>query len=143
MDYSRTTVALKHYQQIGAQEAISGAGPHRLIQLLLMGALHNITTAKGYMLREDNRKGSLIGRTISILEELRQSLNFDAGGEIADNLNRLYEYCQLRLLRANLHNDPALLDEIAGLLREIKSAWDAIAPAEVQGNQVAQRIGTG
>ncbi len=143
MNYLKTTVALKQYKEIGAQEAVSGASPHRLVQLLLHSALRNITIAKGYMLRKDNRKGSLISRTISILEELRQSLNFDAGGEIADNLDSLYEYCQLRLLRANLNNDPALLDEVVNLLREIRSAWDAIAPAEAGGNPIAPRASIG
>jgi flagellar protein FliS len=130
MDYSKITGALKQYRQTGAHEAVSGASPHRLIQLLFNGVLQNITTAKGLMLRKDNHKGTLISKSISILDELRQSLNFEIGGEIAENLNALYEYSQLRLLRANLKNDTALLDEVAHLLREIKSAWDAIAPSE-------------
>ncbi len=142
MDYSKITGALKQYQQIGAHEAVSGASPHRLIQLLFNGVLQNITTAKGLMLRKDNQKGTLISKSISILEELRQSLNFEIGGEIAENLNALYEYSQLRLLRANLKNDTAILDEVANLLRIIKSAWDAIAPSEAD-NPPQARVSAG
>jgi flagellar secretion chaperone FliS len=47
--------------------------------------------------------------------------------ELAANLDSLYEYMTGRLLQANRNNEPALLEEVAALLREVKSAWDAIA----------------
>ena len=140
MDYLKISSALKSYRQIGAHEAVSGVSPHRLIQLLLQGALQYVASSKGYMLRNDNQKGVLIGRAISILEALRQSLNFSAGGEIAENLNKIYEYCQLRLLRANVDNDPNLLDEVINLLRGIKSGWDAIEPAEADDDRAVPRV---
>jgi flagellar protein FliS len=53
-------------------------------------------------------------------------LDKSRGGEIAQNLEALYLYMQERLLQANLHNQVEPLDEVASLLREIKTAWDAI-----------------
>ena len=47
-------------------------------------------------------------------------------------LDRLYDYMQRRLLEANLRNDPAIIDEVSGLLKTVKSAWDeigSVAPA--------------
>jgi flagellar protein FliS len=78
------------------------------------------------MLRGDLQKGGLISQAISIIDGLRNSLDMEAGKEIAVNLDNLYEYCERRLLKANIDNDPAILDEVSSLLHEVKSAWDAI-----------------
>ena len=77
---------------------------------------------------EVSMKGEAIGRAIGIVEGLRDALNMDAGGEVARNLDELYEYAAQRLLEGNLRNDVACLDEIAALLVEIQGAWEAIAP---------------
>jgi flagellar secretion chaperone FliS len=129
VNYTDSKSALKQYQQVGVQAAIADATPHRLILLLMQGALEKIATAKGYTLRGNSEKGSLISEAISILDGLRESLNFEVGGEIAENLELIYDYCQRRLLEANIKNDPVMLDEVYGLLREIKLAWEAIPDA--------------
>ena len=130
--------ALKQYQQIDVQATVAGASPHALIHLLLKGGLERIAMAKAYMCRGDNHKGVLISQAISILDGLRTSLDLEVGGEIAKNLDNLYEYCQRRLLNANLSNDPAMLDEVTSLLREISSAWDAISPVDNPGGASAK-----
>jgi flagellar protein FliS len=71
-------------------------------------------------------KGTQIGLVISIIDGLRVSLDKQAGGELAENLDRLYDYMMRRLLEANVRNEPAYLDEVANLLREVKDAWNAI-----------------
>lgn len=124
---SYTKGALNRYSQVAVQADASYAGPHRLIQMLLEGALEKIATAKGHLARGQTAgKGRQIGWAISIVSGLRASLDMKAGGEIAQNLNNLYDYMERRLLHANLKNDADALDEVTGLLREIKSAWDAI-----------------
>ncbi len=119
----------KTYNQVALQSGLDGGDPHRLVQMLFDGALEKIAVAKGHLERGHiPEKGHNIGWAISIIEGLTTSLDLDAGGSIAQNLFDLYDYMKRRLLEANMTNDPAALDEVAGLLREIKSAWDAIAP---------------
>lgn len=119
--------ALRQYQQIDAQSAAAFADPHRLIQMLMEGALESLTKAKGHIQRNEvAAKGEQIGRAIGIIGGLREGLNPDAGGEIAANLDAVYDYMQRQLLEANLRSDIALLDEVTDLLRPIKEAWDAI-----------------
>jgi flagellar protein FliS len=131
MSYSKSG-AMNKYGQVSIQADATYASPHRLIQMLLDGALEKIAIAKGHMVRgEIQPKGQLIGWAISIISGLRASLDMNAGGDIAHNLNDLYDYMGRRLLHANLKNDVAALDEVIALLREVKSAWDAI-PEEVQ-----------
>lgn len=128
MSFGSARNALNQYSQNAVETAIESASPHRLIQMLMEGALGKIAAAKGYMERNEIRaKGDQIGSAISILEGLKTSLDHDKGGEIARNLEDLYVYMERRLIEANRENDPALLDEVSDLLREVKEAWDAIA----------------
>lgn len=119
--------ALRQYQQVSTQASVAYASPHRLIQMLMEGAFERIAVAKGCIQRQDiPGKGEQIGKAIDIIGGLRDGLNQDAGGEIAANLDVLYDYMQRRLVEANLRSDVATLDEVANLLRPIKEAWDAI-----------------
>ncbi len=122
--------AVSAYQQVSTVSGIDSATPHRLIQLLLDGALERIATAKGHLMRSETaRKGEQIGKAISIVDGLRISLD-PAAGELSENLGDLYDYIGRRLLKVHLTDDVAILDEVAGLLREIKSAWDVLADDE-------------
>lgn len=119
--------AMQKYNQVRAHAHAEGASPHRLIQLLMDGALEKIRVAKGVMERHDiPEKVRQINWALSIVDGLRQSLDMEKGGEIAQNLDALYDYIQRRIVVANMENDPRILDEVAGLLIEIKTAWDAV-----------------
>ncbi|BBP84268.1 MULTISPECIES: flagellar export chaperone FliS [Pseudomonas] len=125
----RAMLAMKQYQQVNVQAQVSDASPHRLIQMLMEGGLERMAQAQGAMMRDQGSlKGELISKSIGIIGGLREALDPTRGGEVAANLDRLYEYMIARLIHANKANDPAVLTEVAGLLREVKSGWDAIAP---------------
>lgn len=135
--------ALKQYGQMGAKLDVNEVNSHRLIQMLMDGALEKIAVAKGHMERgETKEKGSFISWAISIIEGLRASLDFEKGGEIATNLEALYDYMQRRLVEANIENDLSMLDEVSDLLKNIKTAWDDISDAEnPQPNTTAEEVG--
>ena len=120
---------LAAYQSAAAHGGVAASDPHRLIVMLLDGAIERIATARGCMQRSETaEKGRLINRAISIVGELRTSLDLRNGGQIAANLAELYDYICRRLLRATTDNRIEMLDEVSGLLHEIRSAWLAIAP---------------
>jgi flagellar protein FliS len=119
--------AMKQYQSVNTQAQAVDASPHRLIQMLMEGGLTRIAQARGAMERQQTAmKGELIGKAIGIIGGLREGLDLQQGGELAANLDNLYQYMVSRLLEANVKNDAAPLDEVAGLLRNVKSGWDAI-----------------
>ncbi len=133
MSFGQSKQGLSEYSSVGVQSGIEEASPHRLIQMLLDGALARIASARGFMARgEAAKKGEHLGRAISIIEGLRVSLDRQQGGALATNLDNLYEYMGRRLVEANLNNEVAILTEVHGLLQEIKSGWDAL-PVEVRG----------
>lgn len=120
--------ALRQYQTVNTQAQAVDASPHRLIQMLMEGGLTRIAQARGAMERQQTAmKGELIGKAIGIIGGLREGLDLQKGGELAANLDSLYQYMVARLLEANVKNDAAPLDEVAGLLRNVKSGWDAIS----------------
>lgn len=138
MAISRVNSALSQYKSVSVSSGVEGATPHRLVQMLMEGALDKIATAKGLMGRKDIAgKGQHISWAISIINGLKSSLDMKAGGEISSNLDDLYDYMNRRLLEANVNNDIGILDEVSSLLLEIKSAWDAM-PERVKNPVAAQ-----
>lgn len=130
--YTATTSNISHYKQVSTHSGITDADPHRLVQMLLEGVLGKLALVKGMMTRgELSKKGEVIGQAMAIVGGLRSSLNMSAGGELAANLDALYDYIERRLLTANIKNDVNMVIEVVSLLKEIKSGWDAI-PVEAR-----------
>jgi flagellar protein FliS len=135
--YSNSS-SLAAYQSVAAHGKVAGADPHRLIVMLMDGALERIGVARGAMANGvPGHKSRMIHRAVSIIDELRASLNYEAGGQIAANMADIYEYCCRQLMKANAENRPELLDEVGHLLREIRSAWVAIEPSATRAAQTA------
>ena len=128
--------AAQAYGNVAIQGNTEDASPHRIIQLLMESGLQRIAMAKGHIQQKRiPEKGVQIGMAISIIDGIRASLDMEQGGEMAANLESLYEYMKVTLLEANLHNDEGKLDEVAGLLAQIKSSWDAIPSQLAQQDQ--------
>jgi len=115
------------YQTVATHGGVAAADPHGLIVMLMDGALDRIAKARGciqhHALADKNR---LLSSAVSIVEELRGSLDLKVGGTIAANLDDLYDYCCRQLIKANLQNHVPTLDEVTHLLGEIRSAWIAL-----------------
>ena len=119
--------AIDAYKDTKVQTAIDDASPHQLVKLLLDGALERIASASGAMERgEIALTGEAIGKSISILDNLRVSLDHQQGGAVAANLEQLYDYMTRRLLEASVAQDAELLAEVMGLVKEIKSGWEEV-----------------
>jgi flagellar protein FliS len=124
--------AVKAYSNIAIESKAHSSDPHKLILMLYQGALLSIASAKNQMLRKEvSAKGKSISQAISIINDgLKASLDLNVGGELAVNLSDLYTYMIQRLLVANMKNDTVILDEVSGLLLELRGAWESIRQAE-------------
>jgi flagellar secretion chaperone FliS len=121
---------LDSYRNVKAYGNLADASPYQVIQLMLDALLSRVAEATGHLERgETAAKGEKIGKALGIIEGLLLGLDKQRGGEIALNLERLYDYASRTLLKANLENRVDLLKEVSSLLREIKLGWDGIAPA--------------
>ena len=118
------------YAKVGMETGVVAASPHKLIVMLFDGALVALNGALNGMRNGDiAEKGKSISKAIMIIDSgLRAALDKNAGGDIAEGLDALYEYMSARLLTANLNNDLGMLEEVQRLLSDLRETWNAIGP---------------
>ena len=128
------------YKKGSLKQDVATADPHRLTLMLMQGALDRMAYAKGCMERKDLAgKSEHLSRVSAILINLRDTLDLDVGGEVADNLYALYDYMVQRLVDANVQNSLQIMDEVINLLLPIKTAWLSIPEEAKQEAYEAQR----
>ncbi len=126
--YARNS-SLAAYRSVSVHGGVDNADPHRLVQMLMDAIAERLSTARGCIERgETARKAKLLHSCVTLVAELRGSLNHAEGGELAQNLDSLYDYMTRRLLQANVQSDVTIVIEVLGLLNELRGAWVAIGP---------------
>ena len=132
-------VAFDEYKK---NKVITASGVELIVQLY-DELIRNIQLAKAILSKGDKltydgikTKGKAINKAVNIVTGLADSLDMEKGGEIADNLGKLYEFINMRLLNANVNNDPVMLDEALRVLNELREAWAGILDQESKSKQV-------
>lgn len=113
------------YQRVNVESAVSGASPHRLVEMLFDAYLQSVGLARA-ALKQGNiaLKGEQIGKAIRIVDEgLKPALNMEQGGDLAQNLKGLYGYCVVLLTQANMNNDDEALAKAAQIMEPVVQGW--------------------
>lgn len=120
---SRSTAAARTY----LHQTVMTASPEKLVVLLYDNALRQMETARvGIENKEVARAGEALSKAFAIVSELRTSLDPEKGGEIAENLDRLYDFIQDRLVKANRERSLESMDEAIKIFKVLKEGWDGI-----------------
>lgn len=121
------SVAMQAYTNVRHTAAVEGGDSHHLIHLLYQGALESIAQAKG-ALQQGNieLRGKKVTKAANIVMGLRDFLDTEQGGEIAQNLDALYDYIVRILWDAHRIPSEEKLNEAGRLLSEVASAWREI-----------------
>lgn len=123
--YTNSRSAAHAYADIGLETGVVAASPHQLIVMLYEGAELSVRMAITHVNEGDIAKkcAAISKASHIILDGLRAALDMEQGGDIARQLDGLYDYMNKRLMLANLNNQTAPLEEVLGLLRELHEAW--------------------
>ncbi len=109
-------------------QAAETLAPARQIVLLYDGAIRRIKEARQAIERRAiEERHVAVGKAAAIIDALHACLDYERGGEIARNLDRLYTYFGIRLQRINLKDDVEACDELIERLGELRASWARIA----------------
>lgn len=117
------------YARAYQAQSILTASPGQLVLLMYDGALRFLAQARDAFTLSDEdpqRIGHIntaLLRAQAVIAELQANLDHQAGGEIAQNLDRLYDYHLRRLLEANIRKDESIVTEVESLIRELRDGW--------------------
>ncbi len=117
-------VGLAAYQQNNTQAQAATADPHKLVVMLIDGFLDEMARVEGHMKADRfKHKGKSISKCIDILSGLDSALDLQQGGQVADNLHNLYEYCAQTLFQASVDNNTSKLASITHVMEDLREGW--------------------
>ncbi|MBL8751065.1 MAG: flagellar export chaperone FliS [Planctomycetes bacterium] len=112
------------------RNAVLTASPEKLVKMLYEGAIKNLEKSRLGLTDPKTARTPEVGQTLSramgILGELRASLDHAAGGQIARDLDRLYEFGLDQLSQANLTRTPVGVNNALQVMRTLKEGWDGV-----------------
>jgi flagellar protein FliS len=113
------------------QTEVQSRSPLELVVMLYDGALRFMRDARTAFDQRDIRKrGEAISRTMAIIDELQNTLDMKAGGDIAVSLDQLYTFVRERLLDASMRQDPAPVDEAIKVMTNLRDGWSEVSARE-------------
>lgn len=119
--------AANQYGEVMVETGVSEADGTQLIQMLLDGLIENLNVAEGHIKRKAIAEKSFhLTRAGRIVLGLQSALDFEHGGDVAKTLSELYQYVTRRLLHINIRNDLEALNEVRGLMQQVRDAWTLV-----------------
>ncbi|MBP7868088.1 MAG: flagellar export chaperone FliS [Acidobacteria bacterium] len=106
------------------------ATPLEMVVIVYEGIIHFLVEGRIAMQAfQVEKKTNALNRASRFMAELQFCLNLEKGGEVALHLAGLYDYCQKRLMEANLRNSVEIVDEVLALVRNLLDAWSRLSRA--------------
>ena len=127
------------YGSVQVMTGVATADNIQLIQMLFDGLLESLASASGHIQNKAiEEKSNALVRAGRIVIGLQGALDFERGGELAQNLNELYSYVTRRLFHINAQNDLDALEEVKTLIKDISQAWQTLPSLLVDTNRKLQ-----
>lgn len=115
---------MSHPARTYRQFSVQGATPLGLVVMLYDGAIAAIQRAIVAIQAQDiSEKCTYLTRAQAIILQLEGTLNFAAGGEVAQTLKALYVYARGEMMKANIENSPQVLRLLMEKFVTVREAW--------------------
>lgn len=117
----------QNVSDIYKRNQVTAASPKELVVMLYGGCIKFLRLAE---LGLEENKLDLVNTNLikaqNIIEELRVTLNMEAGGEVSNQLAALYDYFLSELFQANIHKDKDKIIYVRNQISELLEAWKEI-----------------
>jgi len=114
-----------HAVDLGARTA--QASPVQLVLILTDGLIEELARARAHIVaRRYEAKAQSLDKCVAILNGLSSALDLEQGGELVQNLERLYDFCARQLYRAGQQLEPRHVDEVVALLQTLRNGWQGL-----------------
>jgi len=118
------------YRTTDLEARAAAASPYELVLVLFDGLLDELARARGHIeAKRFQHKGRSLDKCMNILNGLSSALDYEAGGQVVQDLARLYDYCIYRLSDVSVNLSLEGLDEVAGLLGTLREGWAGVQAA--------------
>ncbi len=126
MSYNAASEAYKQAENIGLTEVTN---PHEIIQTLFTELLKSMDTFERSLIDDKllEARSSSFAKSLTIIYSLQTSLDFEKGGEISNNLFKIYEYSRQQLISDLKNGKPKGVTNAIAIIKEIADAWNQIA----------------
>ena len=126
MSYNAASEAYKQAENIGLTEV---SNPHEIIQTLFNELIKSMTLFERSLSENDMQevKSSSFAKSLTIIYSLQTSLDFEKGGDISNNLFKIYEYSRQQLISDLKNGEPKGITNAITIIKEIADAWNQIA----------------
>lgn len=115
------------YRSVDLEARAASASPYQLVLVLFDGLLDELARARGHIeAKQYQQKGQSLEKCLNILNGLNSALDYDNGGELIQDLSRLYDYCIYRLADVSVSLSLEHLDEVTRLLGVLREGWEGV-----------------
>lgn len=116
------------YKEMDLAARTASASPLDLVLVLFSGLMDELERTKSHIEgKRYERKVQSINKCIDILNALTSSLEFETGGELVQNLARLYDHCVYRLYEASSEMSVEKIDEVVVILTNLREGWEGLS----------------
>lgn len=123
--YGNTQESYGSLYESDVEVRVAAATPHQLVLMMFTGLTDELVRAKSHIeAKRFERKAQSINKCIDILNGLTSALDYEKGGELAQNLARLYDYCVYRLYDGSNMLSVSAVEEVGTILAELREGWD-------------------
>ncbi|MFG6488989.1 flagellar export chaperone FliS [Roseateles sp. BYS78W] len=119
--------AYQSYQSTHLNAQTAQASPVQLVLVLMDGLLDELARTRAHIeARRYEMKARSLEKCVGIINGMSSALDMDRGGEVVQNLARLYDYCARRLFTSGIEMDVGPLDEVTRLMSQIRGGWQGV-----------------